>query len=336
MSNVLRNIMLFGLCLIFLAGCERAFMDDNPANTPQGNFESLYQTVKNKYSYFTLKGIDWDSVKTHYQPQITSNMSDQELFDVLDSMLYDLRDGHVNLRSSFDLGRNWRWYLDYPVNFNYDVIERNYLGEGYTLAGGLRYTIIDSIGYVYYGSFSSGLSTTGLNAMLADFKDTKGIIVDVRNNGGGSLSNAYALVQRLIPEEKEVLRTFDKTGPAPNDFGNGVSIRLSPSLQGHYNGRVVILTNRSCYSATTFFTGMMSNFEHVTLIGDQTGGGGGLPIDFELPNGWYYRFSGTISLLPNGYNIELGIVPDISLNNDPAINAQGTDEILERALTELR
>jgi hypothetical protein len=324
------------LLFTFLAGCERALIDNNPTNSPQGNFESLYQNVKNKYSFFALKGIDWDSVKTHYQPQVTPNMSDQALFDVLDSMLYDLRDGHVNLISPFDLGRNWQWYLNYPVNFNFDVVERNYLSEGHTIAGGLRYAIIDSIGYVYYGSFSSALTTTGLNAMLEHFKDTKGLIVDVRNNGGGSLSNAYALAQRLIPEKKEVLRTYDKTGPDPNDFGNGVSITLSPSSQGYYSKPIAILINRSCYSATTFFSGMMSNFEHVTLIGDQTGGGGGLPIDFELPNGWYYRFSGSVSVLPNGYNIELGIIPDIPLNNNPVLNAQGTDEILERALDELR
>ncbi len=333
--SIVRSFFLLGIAL-FIASCERLLIDENPANSPQGNFESLYQTVKEKYSFFELKNINWDSVRVHYQPEITENMSDQALFDVLDSMLYDLRDGHVNLFSPFDLGRNWNWYLDYPVNFNFDVIERHYLGAGHSIAGGLRYTIIDSIGYVYYGSFSSTISTEGLNKMLADMKGTKGLIFDVRDNGGGRLNNAYALVQRLVPERKEVLRTFEKTGPGINDFGNGLSISLGPSDEGHYEGPLVVLTNRSCYSATNTFTAILSNYAHVTLIGDQTGGGGGLPIDFELPNGWRYRFSGTISLLPNGYNIELGIPPDIKVDNDPAVNASGTDQILERALDELR
>lgn len=327
----------FLVFLFFLTGCERAFIDENPENTPLGNFESLYETVRDKYSFFELKGINWDSVRTHYRPQIKSDMSNQALFDVLDSMLYDLRDGHVNLVSRFDLNRNWNWYLPFSVNFNYDVIERNYLKEGYQFAGGLRYTIIDSIGYVYYGSFSSSLSNEGLNKMLADFKDTKGLIMDVRDNGGGFLNNALFLSSALVQEEKKgVLVTFEKTGSAPNDFGNGLSYTIKPRADGNYKGRVVLLTNRKCYSATNFFAAIMSNFSNVTIIGDQTGGGGGIPIDFQLPNGWRYRFSGTTSLLSNGYNIELGIPPNISVTNNPAVNASGIDEILERGLQELR
>lgn len=311
-------------------------MDDNPTNDPQSNFDLLWENVRDKYTFFEPKNINWDSVYTHYDPMVDENTTDEELFTVLDNMLYDLRDGHVNLRSPFNLSRNWNWYLNYPDNFNEQLVERNYLGANHRIAGGLRYTILpDSIGYIYYGSFSSGFTLENLDEVMSYMKGTRGLIVDVRNNGGGFLNNAFALGQRLISTEKNVLVTFEKTGPGPNDFGNGLSYNLRPSDGVNYEGEVAVLTNRRCYSATNFFAAMMRSFDNVTLIGDQTGGGGGIPVDSELPNGWTYRFSATVSLIPvfdtAFYNIELGIPPNMSVTNDPNNELIGIDDIIERA-----
>ncbi len=317
-------------------------MDENPNDNPQTNFDILWENVRDKYAFFELKNIDWDSVYNHYDPMVNDNTTDEELFTVLDSMLYDLRDGHVNLRSPFNLSRNWNWYLNYPDNFDQDVIERNYLGENYRIAGGLQYTILlpDSIGYIYYGSFSSGFSLENLDEVMSYMKNTRGLIIDVRNNGGGFLSNAFALGQRLISTERQVLVTFEKTGPGPDDFGNGLGYTLRPSTGVNYDGEVAILTNRRCYSATNFFAGIMRSFENVTLIGDQTGGGGGIPVDNELPNGWTYRFSATVSLIPVNdtalANIEQGVPPHQQLDNNPQRELQGIDDIIERARVVLR
>tara|TARA_B100001245_G_scaffold236676_1_gene229703 strand:+ start:5894 stop:6892 length:999 start_codon:yes stop_codon:yes gene_type:complete len=332
----LKNILLILLALLLTVSCEKALIDKNPENDPQSNFDILWETVRDKYSFFGLKDINWDSVRVHYDPMVDDQTTDEELFAILDSMLYDLEDGHVNLVAPFNTSRNWQWYLGYPVNFNYDVVERNYLGPDHRIAGGLKYTLIDSIGYLYYGSFSSGFSEKNLKAMLDYFKGTKGVIVDVRDNGGGSLNNAFVLAQTFISEKKNALITFEKTGPALDDFGNGLSYSFGPSSFGHYEGEVVVLTNRSCYSATNTFVAILSNYANVRIVGDQTGGGGGIPIDQELPNGWRYRFSATASFTPDGYNIELGIPPDIALNNNPTTNAQGVDQILQRALNLLR
>lgn len=315
-------------------------MDDNPNNDPQANFDILWETVNDKYSFFEVKNINWDSVYNHYDPMVDGNTSDQQLFNILDSMLYDLRDGHVNLRSPFNLSRNWNWYLNYPDNFNFDIIERNYLEPDYRIAGGIYYTIIDSVGYMYYGSFGSGFTLQNLDEVMTYMQGTKGLIVDVRNNGGGYLDNAFALGQRLVDSEKQVLITFEKTGPGPDDFGNGLTYTLKPSERVNYDGRVVLLTNRRCYSATNFFAAILRPFDNTIQIGDQTGGGGGIPIDNELPNGWTYRFSASVSLIPVFdtalYNIELGVPPDIALNNSPTNELLGIDDILERALDEFR
>lgn len=320
--------------ILLLVSCEKALIDNGSKNDPVSNFESLWTTINEKYSFFEIKNIRWDSVYAHYAPMVNASTDDERLFNIMDSMLYDLRDGHVNLVSPFNLSRNWDWYLDFPENFDVDVIERNYLGTDHRRAGGLLYTIIDSIGYLYYESFSSSFSNANLDAVVNYFSGTKGVIIDVRNNGGGSLGRTFLLAQRFIPERRRVLITEEKTGPGPNDFGNRLTYSISPSSRGAYNGPVVVLSNRRCYSATNTFIGMMSMFDHVTIIGDQTGGGGGIPIDSELPNGWRYRFSASASYLPTEpeFNIEMGVPPDIIQNASEQNLANGTDDLLDRAL----
>ncbi len=317
--------------------CKKVLMDENPANNARENFEILWQTVNDKYTFFELKNINWDSVYHHYDTQVYNGMSEQELFTVLDSMLFDLRDGHVNLTAPFNMSRNWQWYLNYPDNFSYELLERKYLTNAHKIAGGLQYTIIDSVGYIYHASFSRGFTLENLDAVMTYMKGTKGLIVDVRNNGGGYLNNAFALAQRLVTEEKLAMVTFEKAGAEKDNMGNGLGYSLGPSDGVNYKGEVAILTNRRCYSATNTFAALLFPFDNITQIGDQTGGGGGIPIDNELPNGWQYRFSATISLLAvddtTFYNMESGIPPQILEQTTPANIANGKDPILERALS---
>ena len=336
--QVLRYLLLLSLFAL-VSGCEKALMDDSASTDPRSCFDSMWQTIDRKYSYFREKNINWDSVYNHYSPQVTPNTSDEELFEVLDSMLYDLRDGHVNLIAPFNFSRNWNWYLDYPENFSYQVIERHYLADDYRIAGGMQYRLIDSVGYIYYGSFSSGFTEEQLDEVFSYLSPARGVIVDVRNNGGGSLGLAFRLAKRFAQSERRVLLTREKSGPAHDDFGNELQYSLESGTRPSCKVPVVLLTNRRCYSATNTFTGVMSQLPSVTIMGDQTGGGGGIPVDFELPNGWRYRFSASQSFIYQNNSlveIEEGVAPDIRLDLDPENLATGTDDILEAALDRLR
>ena len=82
-------------------------------NNPRGNFEALWKIMDEHYCFFDYKqkelGVDWDEVHERYSRQVDQGMSNAQLFEVLGNMLSELRDGHVNLASSFDLARNWSW-----------------------------------------------------------------------------------------------------------------------------------------------------------------------------------------------------------------------------------
>jgi C-terminal processing protease CtpA/Prc len=64
-------------------------------------------------------------------------------------------------------------------------------------------------------------------------------------------------------------------------------------------------------------------------VGDQTGGGGGLPAQTQLANGWSLRVSSSQTLDHQGLSIEEGIAPDVKID---LIDGTGRDEILDKAL----
>ncbi len=318
----------FLLCLCLFTACIR---EEDAVNSPQGNFEALWRIIDEQYCFLEYKQIDWDGVKRMYQSMIFPEMSDTGLFQVLGNMLAKLEDGHVNLYSSFNTARYWDWYLDYPRNFNEALIEQ-YLGKDYYIAGGARYTILpDNIGYLYYESFAAGVGEGNLDEILSYFSICNGLIIDVRNNSGGTLTYATRLAQRFTNERVLTSYIQHKTGPGHNDFSEPTPIYTNPSNSIRWQKPVVVLTNRHCYSATNEFVNAMRCFPNVTLLGDKTGGGSGLPFSSELPNGWGVRFSASPHLDAQKQHIEFGIEPDVWVDMDKKDEAKGIDTLIEEA-----
>ncbi len=327
------TLLYTAICgLFFFSSCidGEDFNDD-----PQGNFEALWTIIDEQYCFLDYKakeyGLDWDEIHEQYRQDIVSNMTEKDLFNVFKRMLAELRDGHVNLYTGFDVARYWSWYEDYPKNFS-DSIQRIYLGKDYHIAAGMKYKVLDdNIGYVYYESFSDGIGEGNLSDMLQELAICKGLIIDVRNNSGGQLTNSSKIAARFT--NKKVLTGYiqHKTGPGHNDFSKPYAIYLEPSNSVRWQKPVVVLTNRSSYSATNDFVNAMNQLDNVTIIGDKTGGGSGLPFSSELPNGWSIRFSASPMLDPQMKQLEFGIDPDEHVNMTSEDMQKGKDSIIERA-----
>ncbi len=333
----IKYLLLLGYAVLTMSSCEKIFMQRQPGTDPVSVFEQVWTFADQNYSFFEFKGIDWDSVKTEYALKISENMEDEALFDTLADMLYLLRDGHVNLSSDFNRSRNWRWYLDYPTNFNYSLLERNYFNEGQQYVGSFVLYDFGDVGYVYYESFMGMVSSGDMDYILEKFKDHKGLILDVRNNGGGALLNVYSIANRFTDTETECAFEQYKNGPGHEDFAESSPLTLTPvDSTEAYKKPVVILTNRMCYSATNFLVTMMRELPGVTTIGDRTGGGGGMPTFTELSNGWVLRVSSSRLFTLAGFNVEDGIDPDIFVEQTPDDTNIGKDSILEFALNFIR
>src|SRR4051794_25673213 len=69
---------------------------------PEKNFEKLWSTFHKRYPFFDIKNVDWQRQYDLCRPKVNSSTSDQELFDILCTMLAPLNDGHVNLKAKID------------------------------------------------------------------------------------------------------------------------------------------------------------------------------------------------------------------------------------------
>ena len=75
----------------------------------------------------------------------------------------------------------------------------------------------------------------------------------------------------------------------------------------------------------------MRQCPNVTIIGDKTGGGAGMPYSSELPNGWIVRFSACPMFDANKQSTEFGIEPDVKVSLTDADFSKGIDTIIEAA-----
>ena len=177
------NILFLLISLLNATSCIR---EDVSGNTPEANFESLWEIIDEQYCFLEYKkqeyGLDWDQVHDAYAKRITPSMGWEALFEVLSEMVAELRDGHVNLTSSLASSQYRQWFDSYPRNFS-DSIQSIYLKKDYNQSSGLTYQILENnIGYIYCSSFSNGIGDGNLDQTLNRLAICDGLIIDVRNN----------------------------------------------------------------------------------------------------------------------------------------------------------
>ena len=325
------------VCLLGLAPLEACHDEPEWNNDPFGNFDALWTIMDEHYAFFDYKEVDWQEVRTRYRSKLTSNMTSQELFELCGDMLKELRDGHTNLIAAHDVSRYWIWE-QYPVNYDERLIDEHYLNFDYRRASGIKYALLDNnYGYLYYGTFENEIGEGNLDLILSYLSTADGLIIDVRNNGGGFLTNVETLVGRFIEQRIHAGSIQHKTGPGHTDMSAPYDYYFEPTKNHiHYLKPVVILANRASFSATNNFVSIMKSLPQVTIVGDVTGGGSGLPFTSELPNGWNVRFSSCPIRDADGFLTEFGVAPDVQVNQTDEDTAKGRDTLLETAFLLLK
>ena len=333
------NITTILIAAFIFISCNKLVSNKKTDNNAVSVFNYLWNEIDIKYSFIDYKKLDWNAIKIKYQSQVYDGMEQEALFNVCANMVNELRDGHANLMAPFDVSYYYPIFLNSPQNFNSRLVLTNYLmrnGADMQSTGALDNCVLDTlgikIGYIRYTSFSDKLYPEDLDYVLNKMKACDGILLDVRSNGGGSSSNVFALAGRFADSKRLVYRSYAKNGVAHNAFDNGNNLYVEPKGSAQFTKRIALLTNRGCYSATSFFTLAMKAFPYVKVIGDTTGGGLGVPNGGQLPNGWTYRFSVTKTITPDGKNFENGIPPDVTIwMQDSSVN-NGIDDIIERGI----
>jgi Peptidase family S41/Tricorn protease C1 domain len=331
---------------LVVLGCADLFLGPDPADTPPANFESLWNEFDRLYSLFPYKNVDWDSLHAVYRAQVTDATTDQQLFDVLASMLEQLNDGHVYLIAPFAaIASNAPAMAGWHRNFNPDDVDATYLGTSRRLAGGGRFVygqLSPTVGYLRITTFEDEDFkriddwAKEIDAVIAALSANDALVVDVRGNGGGDAFNAQYIADRFADRTRVFAYGMTRDGPRHDDFSAPFTWTVAPQGPRQFTKPVVLLTSRWTASAAERFTLALRVLPTVTLIGDSTQGAFPHAVPRELPNGWSYRVTVGVVLGPNRESYEgMGIPPAVAVNITPADSASHHDTILETALARL-
>lgn len=340
----MKNIILILSIIATFASCDKMLLGEPVENTPENVFNTFWTDLNEYYGLFEVKNIDWDSVRQVYEPQIRAEMTENELYDILTEMLAILDDCHVGLYPSnpslpsFQSGILGR--IDTLGDFDLEMIKTNYLPSYEEAYDGSIYGFIDNeIGYVHiagFGDYSNSLDNSW-DEILNKFKDTKGIIIDIRGGYGGEDLAGQIIGNRFADQSRLYMKTRVKNGSGKDDFTPFQDWYLEPSGDFQYTKPVVVLTHRATLSARETFGLAMKALPNTTFLGDTTAGGFSNIMIRDLPNGWGYAFSMGDWRDGEGVSHEtIGLIPDEVILNQSFEIRNGIDKVLEEAILRLQ
>ncbi len=308
---------------------------------PEKNFQILWNEFDRHYVFFESKNVNWQALYDIYAPQVTDQIDNAELFDILSSMLTHLNDVHVTLTIPF---RSFNSANKRPEGtLNLDIVKSKYLNAGFQTTGNDFFTsgqISDAIGYLHIASFSIGNGRAWVEAIdpiVNDFFDHKGLIVDVRGNNGGSSRNVDAIVGRFADQKRVSALVQRRDGSRHSDFGRVIKKYVKPAGNKQFTKPIIVLTDRQVISSGEYFVLAMKRFPYVRTVGDTTFGGQGSPTRKKLPNGWEYRVStGRWSSADNVLYEDIGVPPDIHVAVSPLDSRMARDPVIETAIQLLK
>lgn len=275
------------------------------------DFEVLWTITDSLYPFFELKQIAWDSIYEVYRPLFEKATSGEKPA-LLGQVLNELKDGHANLMTY--TGRTLSYYtpprnLKDKNSFDLQLVAKYLRGDFLKLADIFSYQLLpDTIGYVYISEFPREENSYAyFDSVLVYIRHTKGLIIDIRHNGGGSTNASNYFICRLIDEP------FEGTIWSNRDGSHRPPRIFTPMGDFQYVNPTVLLINGVSYSTSEAMASECKKIEHITIVGDTTGGGGGVPDEtFLLPSGLKFRVPTRYHLNYNGEHIEWnGVVPDI-------------------------
>jgi C-terminal processing protease CtpA/Prc len=331
------------LTVILLSSCQ-VFLGPDPDNNPRGIFDRLWTDFNETYALMDVKGIDWDGVYTAYSPRISSDMGERRLFEVCADMLKTLNDAHVYFMSPFAYSNSGgRFDTANKDPFSLEAV-KTYLTNGGAAAGDgmFLYGTFSSkpdVGYVYIAGFALGSTgtaqsqdwTKAIDAVVQSLAGTDSLVLDIRGNTGGLLSNVNYIAGRFASERKDYAEVRTKNGPGHNDFSAPITNTITPA-GSPYTKPIVLLTNKQTISGGEWFTLALRSQGHVTHVGGTTNGAFSLSLERSLINGWIYSVS--VQKVTNTAGIcyeGIGISPEYEASNTEQDLAAGLDSQLEYA-----
>ena len=300
------------------------------------NFEELWKTFYDRYPFFNLRNVDWNRQYDIFRPKVSSNTSEDELFDIFSHMLSPLNDGHVELMAKTSGSerkryfnpelkpRFWQEFTKQDIKSLFKTTKNTLVSNGFgkprkSAAWILRYCKSPNFGYLRVFELE-GVGkrklTAALDRMMCDFKGLDGVIIDIRNNPGG--------------DDSTVIQGEDDYSPLK-------TWHIEPQGDTQFTGPIVLLTCDSVFSGGEIFALTLKELPYVTIIGDHTNGIFSYQLEKKLPVGWRYCLSYQVYFSADMVCYEgTGVPANLGLLNRKSDIQRGVDPLIVRALELLK
>lgn len=324
---------------------------------PRFNLEWFLATFDEHYPFFEQRAPDWYDLRFAARERVEESTTDAELMAVFGDLIAPLEDAHVwvegaglsaeseipdpDPRASETLGRFRR------------LVERSYAEDRFAVGCRRRLAwalVAGDLGYLRIDSFEN-LGTedeedldalaTALNTALEDLRHARGIVLDLRFNGGGYDEYALAALGWFVRGTPVAARKYVRTvhDDVAGPFVHQADLRVGPRLGGPFRQPVALLVSRYTASAAEVFgLGLLERKAPVAVVGERTAGAFSDVLETRLPNGWTLALGNELYTTPDGTCHEgRGLPLDREVPTLRAAQLEaGEDPALEAALEWLR
>jgi carboxyl-terminal processing protease len=371
----------------------------------QETFRLVWEMVRDKYFDPTLGGVDWNAVRTRYEPEVRKAATVKDLHDLLNRMVHELPGSHLNV-----LGFGFTQTVE-PDAMHPDYlllragdegilvfsvpedspVWRAGICPGYRVLGIGDVTMPDAaaihsaparplsqatrlltgplssevpvrvldeknrertvtlartvplkkrniaraevrssrirpgIGYLWFDSWAIDLPAK-LEPVLAELRDTDGLVLDLRQNRGGTNPGVDRLAKFLMADAG-LLAVTTPRGEERREW------RHEGSGESAYRGKVAILADALTGSASEVFAAAMQEKGRAVIVGRTSFGGVLNSTQQPLPTGGVLQYPHSDMTTPKGGRVEgRGVIPDILVDLKRADLLAGRDTVLERAI----
>ena len=188
-----------------------------------------------------------------------------------------------------------RPFVDEPIDFQ--ITRRKIVLDAVPYSGWLN----DSIGYIYLSSFTDKAAQEVQDALVTmrqqSDRQLKGLVFDLRENGGGLLEEAVKIVGMFVPKGSLVVETKAKR-PEWNSSYRTNTVPIEPELP------LVCLINRNSASASEILSGALQDLDRAVIMGERSFGKGLVQSTRQLPYNTLCKFTTTKYYIPSGRCIQ--------------------------------
>lgn len=315
--------------------------------TPSAVFDYFAELVAENYAFFEVRDIDWQARVAAARGEISDDMTDEALFDVLAGMIDGFSDSHTKLiapmgeglrRQQDGLGetlsfirgegRETEWLIGIFTALQEEILDpgSQHVANDRILWGTIGNGRVGYIQILQMGGFSGvgigdptfreaefAVFDEVMDAALTAMADSEFVILDLSNNRGGYDAISRRLASRFTDQAFDAYLTY-----VPKSHVLPRKRVIPPADHIRYTGPVKLLTSDVTVSGGEIATVALRQLPNVTHYGATTRGSFSTVLSKPLPNGWVVELSNELLVSPEAEIFEeTGIPPEVPLEVFP-------------------